>query len=335
MGKKILPALLAFCSIVWAKDYLGAELYSTEQVRYGRFEFRMMAASGSGTLSTFFLYYDDSWMGLPEPWREIDMEVLGRSNDAFQSNIITGDAAEKVTSEEIHSFDTDLTSSFHTYAIEWTPEYIAWYFDGEEVRRSTGQQVIDCQDQDQSYRFNTWISSVPAWVGEFDPAILPLYQYINWIKYYEYTPGQGDDGGDFTFSWQDDFDSFDNNRWGKADWTFDQNLVDFDPDNVVVKDGYMILCLTETGSPGHSGETPDDVATDVRYRAKHFAHRDAARQHKTVISLFNSPKQLQRRFSAEGYNLLGRKMNMFTEKTETHRAGMVIIGEEKSAAIRP
>lgn len=245
-----------------AKSYNGAELYSKSSVKYGKFDIRMRAVSGSGIVSSFFTYYDESYKGSPEPWQEIDIEVLGKDNETFQSNIITGNAASKKTSEEMHSF-TNLSQSYHTYTVEWTPDYIAWFFNGKEVRRSTGSQVTDCQQKAMSYRFNLWISDVPSWVGSFDPAILPVYQYINWMSYAKYTPGAGVNGTDFTPEWRDDFDSFNTTRWGKGDWTFDGNLVDFSTENIVVKEGYCIICLTAATAKGFSGTVPKDLETSI------------------------------------------------------------------------
>lgn len=256
-------AVLLFNFNTGAKDYKGAELYSKDLVKYGRFDIRMRTISGSGTISSFFLYYDNSYMGNPEPWREVDIEVLGKSDNVFQSNIITGSLEKKTTSEKLHTFEK-LSEDYHTYTVEWTPDYIAWFFDGEEVRRSTDSQISECQQKEMSYRFNLWISDEPAWAGQFNPSILPVYQYINWMKYSKYTPGSGINGTDFTPEWQDDFNSFDTKRWGKADWTFDGNLVDFTADNLVVKDGYCIICLTNNSNTGFSGEVPKDNITSIK-----------------------------------------------------------------------
>lgn len=253
-------ALLSINSAAAAKDYNGAELYSINTVKFGRFDVRMRTISGSGIVSSFFTYYNNSYLGSPEPWQEIDIETLGKTNNIFQTNIITGNAASKITSEQVHTFD-NLSQNYHTYTVEWTPQYIAWFFDGKEVRRTTGSQVTACQVKEMSYRFNAWISDVPAWVGAFSPSVLPVYQYINWIKYSKYTPGAGPNGSDFTADWQDNFDSFDASRWGKGDWTFEGNLVDFSPNNIVVKDGYCIICLTKIGATGFSGEVPKDQGT--------------------------------------------------------------------------
>jgi endo-1,3-1,4-beta-glycanase ExoK len=245
-----------------AKEYNGAELFSKNTVKYGRFDVRMRTISGSGVISSFFLYYDNSYLGSPEPWQEIDIETLGKTNNVFQTNIITGNAASKATSEKLHTFD-NLSQNYHTFTVEWTPNYIAWFFDGTEVRRTTDAQVTACREKEMTYRFNAWISDATSWAGAFNSSILPVYQLINWIKYSKYTPGSGPGGSDFSPDWQDNFDTFDATRWAKGDWTFDGNLVDFSPNNIVVKDGYCIICLTKTGATGFSGEVPKDQGTGI------------------------------------------------------------------------
>ena len=56
--------------------------------------------------------------------------------------------------------------------------------------------------------------------------------FVNWIEFHRWN------GSGFELVWRDDFNSFDSNRWGKADWTFTENRADFSPNNVVVKNGY-------------------------------------------------------------------------------------------------
>jgi len=267
MNKRLLMAagaVCAFCALsvpAQNKQYKGAEMFSYEQVKYGKFEVRMRTAYGSGTLSTFFTYFNDSWKGSPEPWREIDLEVLGKDKNHFQSNIITGNASNRSTSEAHHQFNFNLCDDYHTYCVEWTPDYVAWFLDGKEVRKtSSGQQINDLRDKPQSFRFNLWIANDKNWVGDFNAGILPVYQYLNWFRYYEYTPGSGPGGSNFTLKFQDDFNKFDANRWGKGDYTFAENLTDFSTSNIVVKEGYLILCLTNSSSLGHSGSVPKDAA---------------------------------------------------------------------------
>jgi endo-1,3-1,4-beta-glycanase ExoK len=249
-------AILALSSLASAKIYKGAELYSFEAVKYGRWEYRMMAAKGSGTLSTFFLYKNGSEKG-DVPWEEVDMEIKGKDNaDYFQSNIITGTASNRIMDEEMHG-PYGLGDGFNTFALEWTPDSVVWELNGNVIRVMKTSQVQDLQNP-QSYRFNLWAAGDAGWVGAFDPNILPVYQVVNWIQYSEYTPGSGDNGSNFTFAWRDDFNDLDTGRWGLADWTFAENITDFDPANVIVRDGMLILALTREGQTGFTGQVPAD-----------------------------------------------------------------------------
>ena len=93
--------------------------------------------------------------------------------------------------------------------------------------------------------------------------ILPVYQFINWVKVYEYKPGQGDNGSDFKLQWTDDFKTFDANRWSKGDWTFEGNRVDISPNNIYAKDGMVIIALTKKGQESFNGQVPQDPEGDA------------------------------------------------------------------------
>lgn len=237
------------------KSFNGAEIYSVDTWKYGKIEIRMKMAKGSGILSTFFTYKIGS--EIPGTfWEEIDIEVLGKNNaEAVQSNIITNNP--RVTSEEVHKPGFSMGDAYHTYTLEWTPDYVAWYIDSVEIRRTVGGQVSDLTNP-QSFRMNIWAAQWAEWVGKFDTQALPAYQFVNWVRYSSYTPGKGNNGKDFTKRWTDDFNEFDSSRWGKANWTFEGNLVDFSPDNVVVKDGYLILVISDDANTGFTGTVPSD-----------------------------------------------------------------------------
>lgn len=311
-----LISLLLFNGALPAKDYLGAELFSTDAVKYGKFEMRMRAVSGSGIISSFFLYYDDSYLGSPEPWEEIDVEVLGKNRDEFQSNIITGTSESKKTSEELHAF-SGLSQNYHTYTMEWTPDYIAWYFNGKQVRRSTGAQVAACTLKAMTCRSNLWISDAPSWAGQFSASQLPVYQFINWIRYSKYTPGAGINGTDFTPEWTDEFDSFKSVRWGKGNWTFDGNLVDFSTENIVIKDGYCILCLTTSKAPGFSGTVPQDAETSMLNR---YGSAPPRIHHGTGMQSFS-------------VTLDGKLVTLQPGAIHESTAGLLIINKEKNVWI--
>lgn len=254
--KKSLAVVAVAAAAVCAKDYSGAELYTLDEYMYGKYEARMYMGATSGTISSMFLYHNGSETG-EGPWVEVDIEVLGKNPSSFQSNIITGRAGAQVTSEKHHSVSPAANAGFHTYGIEWTPNYVRWTVDGVEVRKTEGGQVSDLK-LTQGLRFNLWSSEDPGWVGAFNDNNLPIFQFINWVKAYKYTPGQGENGSDFTLDWTDNFDNFDGSRWGKGNWTFDGNRVDLTENNIYSKDGMLILALTKKGQEMFNGQVPKD-----------------------------------------------------------------------------
>lgn len=219
--------------------FYGAELLSKETFKYGKFEARMKMAYAHGCISSMFLYYNDSYMGNGKKWNEIDIEVIGKYANSFQSNLITGSKESKKTSETVHNIGAPIAADFHTYTIEWTPTYIAWFLDGQQMRRedSPNQQVVDMV-LEQSLRFNIWSSKSTAWVGNLNHAEIPVAQEIDYVKVWDMN-----EAGDFVERWTDDFDTFDGTRWGKGNWAM-ENVTE-KPANVVVENGVLKLMLTK------------------------------------------------------------------------------------------
>ena len=260
-------AIAAVATMAQNKAYSGAELYTLKEVEYGKFEARMKMAAASGTVSSMFLYQNGSEIADGRPWVEVDIEVLGKNPGSFQSNIITGKAGAQKTSEKHHAVNPATDQAFHTYGLEWTPNYVRWTVDGVEVRKTEGGQVNDLKGT-QGLRFNLWSSESAAWVGQFDESKLPLFQFINWVKAYKYTPGQGPNGSDFTLDWSDNFENFDGSRWGKGDWTFEGNRVDLTDKNIYSRNGMLILALTRKDQENFNGQVPQDAAGDAEFNGQ-------------------------------------------------------------------
>ncbi len=224
-----------------SKNYKGAELRTNESFIYGRFEVRYKAPAGDGFLASFFTYHDFT-SGIQD-WNEIDLEIMGRYSDNIQFNTITPGQ----TNHESHQyvpFNPHL--DFYTYGFEWTPDYVAWFVDGEELYRQTGEHIQTLQLA-QKLMMNIWIPEYENWAGVWNPQLLPKFACYDWVSYASYTPGTGDTGTDQNFSlqWKDDFDSWNTDRWSKASHTWQGNSTDFVHENVVFQNGEMILCLTD------------------------------------------------------------------------------------------
>ena len=82
----VAATVAALTTNVSAKDFSGAELYTLQEVQYGKFEARMKMAAASGTVSSMFLYQNGSEIADGRPWVEVDIEVLGKNPGSFQSN---------------------------------------------------------------------------------------------------------------------------------------------------------------------------------------------------------------------------------------------------------
>lgn len=224
------------------KPYRGAEYRTIGSMTYGRFEVRLRSAAMSGMLSSFFTYFDQA-----SPWNEIDFENMGRYTNESQVNTIVPTQADNHVQRLALLFNPH--AGFHTYGIEWTPDYVAWLIDGDEAYRQTGSHIAQLT-KPQKIMMNVWQPSDVNWAGSFAAAQLPVFAYYDWVKYYSYTPGSGDN---FTLEWTDDFLSFDAQRWQKATHTWNGNNAQFVAENAVVKDGFLILCLTGNTTSGYSG----------------------------------------------------------------------------------
>ena len=239
----------------FSKSYKGAELRTNETFTYGRFEVRYKPPVGDGFLASFFTYHDFT-NGI-QNWNEIDLEIMGRYSDNIQFNTITPGQ----TNHESHQyvpFNPHL--GFHTYGFEWTPDYVAWFVDGEELYRQTGDH-IQTLIHEQKLMMNIWIPEYENWAGVWNPKLLPKFAYYDWVSYASYTPGAGNTGTNQNFSlqWKDDFDSWDTNRWSKASHTWEGNATDFVPENVAFQNGKMILCLTNDDDLGLVDNIPPYV----------------------------------------------------------------------------
>lgn len=94
-------------------------------------------------------------------------------------------------------------------------------------------------------RFNVWVGNPQDFGGNFSPSSLPVYQYINWVAYSEYAPGEGHDGTDFALLWREDFDGPQNGEWASGN----------EPDG---------LLDTRRGRGRPAARRPDGVATGGR-----------------------------------------------------------------------
>jgi hypothetical protein len=248
-----------------AKPWKGAELSTGQTFKYGAFEARITAAEGSGMITAFFLWkYGSEVPGAL--WQEQDFEIFGRDGN-YQTQLMTpGKNGEQRTEHVVDlSLLSPAWSRYYTYRMEWTPNYLAFFVDGQEVRRETDPvEFAKFLDPNQAeaaeLRLSLWAGD-STWSSSFDASAVPADVFVNWVQTYSYTPGAGPNGSDFTPLWRDEFNTLDTSRWQLSNWTFDGAVNDYVPQNAAAKNGKLVLVFTDEQSTGRFPTPPNDDGT--------------------------------------------------------------------------
>ena len=101
------------------------------EFQYGYAEIRARLPEGRGLWPAFWML-PSTQKSLPE----IDvMEVLGQEPDVLHFNFHYRDDTGQRQKDDSSITTPKLSDDWHTYAVEWSPERIIWYFDGVEQWR--------------------------------------------------------------------------------------------------------------------------------------------------------------------------------------------------------
>ena len=260
----ILLSILLSVFHLSAKDYKAGEIQSKQSFHYGRFETRFYASDVSGVLSTMFLFENDGWKDT-DIWQEIDIEVFGKDpENIWQSNLIYEKNADGPTlhAEQTHTYaNNSSVAEWHTYTIDWTPYYIEWFVDGQSIRKETDLEILEILGKKPMLlMFNCWAHVDPGWVGNLDVNNTPAYQFVEYVKVYDWVEGTS---FEITPSFEDDFDNGLSN-WNKSNHTFEGNYADFVSANVGTKNGALVLAFSNNNNTGiDAAVIPNDPLTSL------------------------------------------------------------------------
>ncbi len=245
-----LVATLGFTHL--ASAVTSGEIYTSAGYGYGRFEARLKFAAGDGVVSSFFLWKDGSEVS-GTFWNELDFEKVG-ADCHVETNAIHGNPV--MNHSKSHPALVDPCGTYHTYTYEWTPDAIVWLVDGQEIRRETGA-IATAYAQNATamqLRFNVWPGDA-TFGGNFNPSILPVHQYVDWVQYSAY------ENGAFVMKWREDFNAASvPSGWLTASWASPKNLSTHDPRNVNFIDGHLTLSLTADNATGPAGAMHGDTS---------------------------------------------------------------------------
>lgn len=247
--------LAAFLAVVaapaTAHAVASAELFKNQAYRYGRFEARIRYAAGDGVISSFFLWKVGSEVA-GTYWNELDFEKLG-ADCRMQTNTLYGNPTK--SGEQTRTMPAGMCDAYHDYRFEWTPTYIAWVIDSQEIRRETGAVAAAFADNapdGMRMHFNVWPGNA-NFGGNFNASILPVRQYISWVQYSSF---QNDS---FKLEWREDFNgSAVPSGWTTGTWASPLNLSTHDTRNVTFSNGIAVLSVTADNATGFTGTVPPD-----------------------------------------------------------------------------
>ncbi len=228
------------------KECSGAEISTYESFLYGRFEVRMQSAEGDGIVSSFFLFNKEVGCNFPQENNEIDVEMTGNDQNLYFTSHHPGDENPWFYGE---NFDLGFSphEAMHDYAIEWEPGVVRWFVDNELIYTQDEEAANDLMYPMAIY-MNIWAASFEDWTGVWDPSVLPRTSIYDYVKYYEYDPGNGDYGtaSNYKFSWEDNFATFDSERWDKSDFLeFQNNYCTYRTANISNSNDHLLLKIDE------------------------------------------------------------------------------------------
>ena len=184
-----------------AERYDAPTLISDFYLMYGRVEVELLAANGTGIVSSFFLQSDDL--------DELDWEWLGGDTTQVQSNYFSKGNTTTYDRGEYHTV-TSPQQTWHNYTLDWSMNATTWYIDGVAVRTLANSSSQGYPQSPMLLRMGVWAGGDPSnaagtieWAGgETDYTQAPFTMYIRRIVVADYSSGDSYSYGDTSGDWE-------------------------------------------------------------------------------------------------------------------------------------
>jgi GR25 family glycosyltransferase involved in LPS biosynthesis len=155
------------------RRYRSGAFASVRSFRHGRFEAEIRAAPGSGLVTGFFLHRDT-------PRQEIDIEFAGADPRRMMANVYFNPGDDTTAmgfgyrgSPCRIDLAFDATADFHSYAIDWRPDHVAWLVDGRVVHERFSWDPTPIPHLSMRVHANLWAPRSEELAGCIDERALP------------------------------------------------------------------------------------------------------------------------------------------------------------------
>lgn len=188
--------------------FTSSNIWSKKEFEFGKIEARIKIPKGKGLKPAFWMYSGDV------RWNEIDVfefwneHIAGLYSPGLLSKVINMTAHYDYDNDGqtnmCHTAYTgeDFSNDFHIFALEWEPNRIAWYVDGNCLREDYHYYDLlgrpaNCNISAYTYYTKNRIFTInPMNIifnlaiqngdGQPDsPTIFPANMYVDWIRYYK------------------------------------------------------------------------------------------------------------------------------------------------------
>jgi len=169
-------------------DYTSGKIVSNKKQRYGRYIIKAKMPSGAGLWPAIFGFgerhkdYDlKSW---PKCGEFDIVEIKGQNDREVNYNVHTANSSG-VTNMVTLPTHVPL-NEFNEYRIDWTPDYIKWYFNGKLMHTfNNNGKGYDGWPFNDYFDLNICLSVGGAFVGNnINKVAMPAMMEIEYVRYY-------------------------------------------------------------------------------------------------------------------------------------------------------
>lgn len=165
------------------KNYTGAGIISLDTFRYGYYETHLKIPNGKGWHTSFWLMKHNGYGSTDPSVAEIEIDIL--ENDSNNPNGYEI-AFHKWMGEHVSVFGLyvptpNMNINFVLVACEYTPDYVKYYMNGNEVKN------LDISEVPKG-PVNIWITSIASHLGgtsSVDDNKLPSNAIFDYVRYYK------------------------------------------------------------------------------------------------------------------------------------------------------
>jgi beta-glucanase (GH16 family) len=184
-----------------AEEYMGRKFTSARlntmvraEFAYGRFEARAKLPNTQGIWPAIWMMPTISKYGAWPASGEIDiMELIGRQPDRVHGTLHFGNPHEFLSAEYVLPAGETFDQDFHIFAVEWEPEEIRWYVDGQLYHQVGADEWFTSYKDapatapfDQPFHLIVNVAVGGDWPGSPDEtSVFPQKMLVDYIRVYQ------------------------------------------------------------------------------------------------------------------------------------------------------